>query len=146
MALLYPPSVGEVFECEFPSCLAAPEMRKKRLVIVVGPKLIDRDSRLVNVVPISMTAPPAGCVYQPEVPISAIPGRWQSAPGKRWAKCDMVYTLSIERLSMAQGARSRATDGKRQSFKGKVDLATLQEIRRCVAHAMGITAALWPTT
>lgn len=143
MALQYPPKVGEVFECEFPPCFGAPEMIKKRLVIVVGPRLIARDTKLVNVVPISMTAPPNGCAYHPEVPIQAIPLPWQNKAGKRWAKCDMIYALSTDRLSVAQGGRNRAAGGKRLSYTGQVDLKTLQEVRRGVAHAMGITGDLW---
>jgi len=142
MALNFPPKVGEVFECEFPSCLKAPEMHKKRLVIVVGPRLIQRDQRLVNVVPISLTPPPPGCQFHAQIPLSFIPGSWAADTSDRWAKCDMIYTLSIERLTVhsTPGLHGAA----RISHRPKLDLTTLQAVRRCVAIAMGISREILP--
>ena len=78
MAIRYPPKVGEILVCEFPACFSAPEMLKKRLVVVVGPRLAERDARLVNVVPISMT-PPSECGRcHVEIPLAALPQPWQA--------------------------------------------------------------------
>lgn len=136
--ILNKPLVGEVFDCEFPSCFQPPEMVKRRPVVVISPKSVIRQG-LVTVVPISMTAPEPLEPWHCEVPLEAMPLPYQDKAGVRYAKCDMVYNLSVTRLNMV-GIR---VNGKRESYKGRVSLATLQEIRRCAAIALGIGASLY---
>lgn len=142
VALQYLPNVGEIFMCEFPECFRAPEMVKHRPVIVVSPFLPGR-SRLVNVVPISMTAPSPVQPYHCRIATGLLPRPLQEEAGERWAKCDMVYTLCIDRLSLVRGARSRAAGGKRSYHTGRLDLAHLQAVRRAIAAGMGIGPELF---
>lgn len=142
MALLYPPKVGDIVMCQFPECLAAPEMIKKRAVIVISPRLAGRDG-LVAVVPISNSAPDPVHAHHCEIEVRLLPKFMQATGGNRWAKCDMLYTFSLERLSLIQdGRRDRAT-GKRIYDHCKADLVTVQAVRRSIAAALGIDGALW---
>jgi uncharacterized protein YifN (PemK superfamily) len=96
MALPYFPRRGEVLVCDFDTGFQPPEMVKKRPVVVVS----RRDSharRLCTVVPFSTTEPnPPGPWHHP-LPHVTVPGLRAEAP--IWAKCDMVATVSFERLT-----------------------------------------------
>lgn len=128
--------------CDFPLCLRAPEMVKRRPVIVVNPHIPGREG-LVNIVPISMTAPNPLRPQHCQIAIGLLPLPLQSQAGDRWAKCDMIYTLSVDRLSLVQGARNRSAGGKRIYYKGKLDLAHLQAVRRAIASTLGIGSEIF---
>lgn len=136
MALIYPPKVGEIFMCEFPPCLVEPEMIKTRAVIVVSPKC-DGRKMLWTVVPLSLTPPDPIRAYHCLVPARFLPKGMRATGGDRWAKCDMVYSLCQDRLTLCRGSKDRTT-GKRVYDKGRVDLAHLQQIRCCIAQSLGI--------
>ncbi|MGH8073626.1 MAG: type II toxin-antitoxin system PemK/MazF family toxin [Lysobacter sp.] len=142
MALRYPPKVGDILMCEFPECFAAPEMVKTRAVVVISPKLAGRD-RLVAVLPISNTPPEPLCAHHCLIPARMLPKYMQATGGERWAKCDMLYTFSLTRLSLIKDGRDRAT-GKRKYDTPRFDLETLQAVRRAAACSLGIDKALWP--
>ncbi|PRH81511.1 type II toxin-antitoxin system PemK/MazF family toxin [Arenimonas caeni] len=142
MALKYPPAVGSILVCEFPPCFSPPEMVKTRPVVVLSPKITGRPD-LATVVPLSTTAPSQIESHHCKVPARMLPKSLQATAGDRWAKCDMVYTLHVSRLSPVKGKRDRVT-GKRDYEHAKVDLATLQELRRCAAAGLGIGVDLWP--
>lgn len=127
--------------CEFPDSFKAPEMVKTRPVVVVSPKLPGRYG-LAAVVPISGTEPEPLCAHHCVIPARMLPRYMQATGGDRWAKCDMLYTLSLERLSPVQ-IKGRGPDGKRRYEYPGVDLTTLQAIRRAAAIALGIGPVLW---
>lgn len=141
MALRFPPNPGAIFMCEFPPCFSAPEMVKTRAVIVVSPKLHGR-ADLVGVVPISNTCPAPVCTHHCEIKQRMLPRFMQATGENRWAKCDMLYTFSLGRLSPIELKRVRGQP--RQYEYPKLDLVTLQEVRRAVAAGLGIDKALWP--
>jgi uncharacterized protein YifN (PemK superfamily) len=90
---------GMVLVCEFPpqDQIRPGEMTKVRPVVVVNRRMSSRPG-LVNVIPISMTPPHAVAPWHVAIPATAMPVGWREKPGTRWAKCDMVATVSIERL------------------------------------------------
>jgi len=67
------------------------------------------------------------------VPGAEMPLGWNQKPGDRWAKCDMVSTVSLERLSMV-GARRR--EAKLRYTSVQVDDATLRRIRDALAYIL----------
>lgn len=138
MALQYPPKVGQILVCQYPPCFEEPEMVKKRSVVVISPKFPGR-SDLATVVPISATAPDPIMAYHCELPTLLLPDYMQDG-APRWAKCDMVCTLSTTRLEMVKKGRDRST-GKRTYENKCLDLPTLLAVRRAVAAALGINAA-----
>ncbi|SEH93558.1 type II toxin-antitoxin system PemK/MazF family toxin [Pseudomonas asplenii] len=103
MPLKYQPKEGSVLICDF-SGFVAPEMVKQRPVVIL--RKHPHNSRLVTVVPLSTTAPEKLCAYHVELPCY-LAGDSQ----KSWAKCDMLYTVSIDRLDRI---KTKSRHGMRQ--------------------------------
>jgi uncharacterized protein YifN (PemK superfamily) len=70
-------------------------------------------------------------MWHVEVSIEAMPPGWREKPGNRWAKCDMLTVVSLERLSLAAAARR---GGHRTFGQDRVDAATMKSIRRAIAY------------
>lgn len=90
MPLLYQPKEASVLICDFQG-FVAPEMVKTRPVVVLRSHA--HNSQLVTVVPLSTTEPAVLEKHHVQLPCYA--------PGPNtvcWAKCDMVYTVSLSRL------------------------------------------------
>jgi uncharacterized protein YifN (PemK superfamily) len=154
----YYPKAAEVYMCDFPrrdakhmdEDVLQGEMVKARLVVVVNKKLSGRDG-LVNVVPISMTPPFVHCPWHVLIPNSCLPALVvRSSTDARYAKCDMVCTVSLERLNYYQGhwnsdAQIRATglQRKRVTQKGKLDMATFRKVQLAMATVLGVTANIF---
>ena len=96
MALPYYPSRGEVLICDFDSGFQPPEMVKKRPVVVISIKESHR-RRLCTVVPFSTTEPAPRERWHHSLAHVRVPGLHAAAP--MWAKCDMVATVSFDRLN-----------------------------------------------
>ena len=95
MALNFFPRAGQIFVGDF-SDLKAPEITKKRPVIVVSPKLPYR-SQLVAIVPISTTAPLHDLPFVYQLSKNYTP--WGEPELVSWAKCDLVMNVAMARLS-----------------------------------------------
>ncbi|APG03384.1 hypothetical protein BJI69_05290 [Luteibacter rhizovicinus DSM 16549] len=105
-------------------------MVKVRPAIVVGRTLEGRRG-LVNIVPISMTAPARRRLWHVPISVAAMPPGWREKPGDRWAKCDMLTVVSLERLSLTASARR---SGYRRFGQDQVDGRTMRDIRRAIAY------------
>jgi len=132
MALAFPPDPGTVVICHFPAegTVVGAEMVKVRPAIVVGRTLEGRRG-LVNIVPISMTAPARRRLWHVPISVAAMPPGWREKPGDRWAKCDMLTVVSLERLSLTASARR---SGYRRFGQDQVDEKTMRDIRRAIAY------------
>lgn len=114
-----------VLMCDF-SGFRAPEMVKTRPIVVVSPNHLRRPG-LVTVVPLSTTDPD---------PVEPYHYRFEKDPmpqceGAAWAKCDMVATVSIDRLDRLRVKRGIYT-------MRYVSTEELAAIRQCMKYAMGI--------
>jgi len=98
MPLGFFPRAGQVFVCDFGS-FEAPEMTKKRPVIVISPRLPYR-SEIVTIVPISTTAPKHDLPFVVRLSQNYHPTEPRDMP--TWAKCDMVTNLALHRLRAVQ--------------------------------------------
>lgn len=126
MALAFQPKDGAILMCDFKG-LVEPEMVKTRPVIILRKH---RDnSKLVMVVPLSTTAPSSLKDYHIELPSALDTG------GLCWAKCDMVYTLSIQRLDRI---KQRDRRGNRQYVTRYASDEQLARIRAAVVVALGL--------
>lgn len=96
MTLPYSPSRGEILICDFDTGFREPEMVKRRPAIVVSHKN-SHGRRLCTVVPLSTTAPIPAKSWHYALPHVQIPG-WV-AKATMWAKCDMLATVSFDRLT-----------------------------------------------
>lgn len=96
MALPYIPTRGEILICDFDTGFRQPEMVKRRPAVVVSHKS-SHGRRLCTVVPLSTTAPVPVKTWHYALPHVQIPG-WV-AKATMWAKCDMLATVSFDRLT-----------------------------------------------
>lgn len=103
MALRYQPSPGTILNCDFAGYIV-PEIVKSRQVVVVWKH--KSNAKLVYILPLSTTPPytPSLAVELPCLPIT----RPDQDPDTRiWVKCDMIYTVSTDRLSMPTNRATR---------------------------------------
>lgn len=134
MALLHHPKIGDVLVCYFPECFSEPEMIKARPVVVISRPLPGRP-RLCTVVPLSTTPPVPPEPYHCEVVTACIPAPFASAT--KWAKADMVYTFSLERLSRFR-LRGRDANGKRIYLTGRLSIEDLAKVKECVKRGLSL--------
>ncbi|WP_439476390.1 type II toxin-antitoxin system PemK/MazF family toxin [Brevundimonas sp.] len=133
MAITFHPKPGAIFICDY-SGFVEPEITKRRLCVVITPRLRKRDG-LCTVVPLSTTPPDTVFDYHYSVDFAPeLPKPWEGA--SKWAKCDMFATVSYERLSGIGLGRDR--DGKRRYLYPHVDAAKLKEIRAAVLCALNM--------
>lgn len=132
MGLMYYPNPGEILLCDYGTRVVAPEMDKRRPVVVVGPRL-RRRGELVGVVPLSTTAPDELQDFHHRFELAnPLPSPFDSPV--MWAKCDMFSVLSRSRLD-----RFKAGRGDRRIFvAGKVSPEQLRQIRMALLHGLGL--------
>lgn len=70
-----------------------------------------------------------------------MPKRLRDRAGDRWVKCDMLYTMSLDRLQLVEGHRN--AQGRRTYDKGALPPALLREIRVAIASCLGIHGKLF---
>jgi len=109
-----------------------PEMVKMRDVVVIARH--KQNQRLVTIVPLSAAQPKPPQPYHHELAQDPRPDGDAMHP--IWAKCDMVYTVSLERLDMHH---TRTRRGGRQSVRVQLAPADFMAIRRCVAIALDLS-------
>jgi len=106
-------------------------MIKRRLCVVVSPKLKRRDN-LVSVVPLSESAPEPEQAWHFKVDL--VSKSWGNGP--RWAKCDMIATVGYRRLSRPH-YRHEVT-GARMFERLALSPPDLAALKAGVAVALGI--------
>ncbi|TCP10894.1 uncharacterized protein YifN (PemK superfamily) [Crenobacter luteus] len=89
------PKRGHVLLCDFSRGFVAPEMLKRRPVVVISPSAT-HGRKLCTVIPLSTTAPDP--VMPWHYPLQRNPNPLETQPVQVWAKCDMLYTVAFERL------------------------------------------------
>jgi len=134
MALHHHPKIGDVLMCSFPDCLRDPEMIKTRPAVVVTKEHRGRPS-LCTIVPLSTTRPDPVRDFHVRIDERGLP----RALGRRekWAKCDMLYTLCLDRFDRIRSARNRVT-GQRYYETGRITADEIAAVRRAIAFALGL--------
>ncbi|WP_394341567.1 type II toxin-antitoxin system PemK/MazF family toxin [Rhodobacter sp. CZR27] len=110
-------------------------MVKERLAVVVSPRLPHRDG-LCTVVPLSTTASRSGIRYQCRVELP-MPAPAPYAGTIKWAKCDMLATLSYTRMQLPFTGRDRTT-GKRKYLQIVLEAEQMAKVRTAMLHALGL--------
>ena len=87
MAIRHPVPPGTVLLCDYSTGFREPEMVKRRLALVVSPRLPRRDG-LCTVVPLSESAPHHPVLYQIQVTLSGDVPNFEGLV--KWAKADML--------------------------------------------------------
>jgi len=114
--------------CDFRTGFKPPEMVKTRPVVVVSGKR----TGVCTVVPLSTTEPHPVEPWHHLLDKHSLPLPFQAKP--TWAKCDMVTTVSLERLDRVLIGRDTA--GKRPYVAHKVNAVDLLAIERGLIHAL----------
>lgn len=105
MSLLFHPSAGQIFVCDF-NGFKEPEMVKSRPIIVVSPRLPYR-SEIVAIVPISLTAPKHDLPFCYRLSKNYHPKEPDDLAC--WAKADMLMNIGTYRLSAFKVGRRKYT-------------------------------------
>jgi len=135
MTLRYPVSPGTILLCDYSSGFRPPEMIKRRLAIVISPRLPHRNG-LCTVVPLSLTPPDPVVSYQVEIEFEdELPTPWRGRT--RWAKADMLATVSFERLDLL---RTQRVQGRRSYLQIRINSDELAKVYRAVLCALGLQA------
>jgi uncharacterized protein YifN (PemK superfamily) len=124
------PNTGHVLLCDFSYGFIAPEMLKKRPVIVISRKET-HNRKLCTVVPLSTTAPapPQSWHY----PLINDPCPIFSNGAQVWVKCDMIYTVSFQRLDKFH---RKTRSGGREYYAPKIEHDELVSILDAVKTYM----------
>ena len=132
--LQYFPYAGQILMCRFDGNLV-PEMTKTRPVIVITPRPIAQKKGTVSVIPLSTTSPQRIMPYH--VPVALPRPVPEGFDASCWAKCDMIYTAGLARLSLIR--MGKAPGGRRIYYQKTIVIQYLNEVRKGIAHALGIT-------
>lgn len=134
MPIAFSPNPGDVLICDYRTGFRKPEMVKLRPVVVISPRLRQRDG-LCTVVPLSTTAPWRPVDYQCPVTLPFVPPHPFTAT-EVWAKADMLATVGFGRLDQFRTPRPRK--GQRTYLKMRISTDDLERIRACVRVALGL--------
>ncbi|MBY6201896.1 type II toxin-antitoxin system PemK/MazF family toxin [Maritalea mobilis] len=125
-SLPFHPHAGTVLVADFRG-FVAPELTKKRPVIVISPRLPFR-SGLATIVPISTTAPLKDVPYVHRLSRNYSP--WGEPSQATWAKCDLVMNVGFARLSAFKVDR-------RKYITPRLTPEDLAGVREAVLHGLG---------
>ena len=135
MALRFVPDQRTILLCNFSlGGFVAPEMVKRRPSIAFSPRLHSRRN-LCTVVPLSSKQPERPLPYVVELHFDD-PLSEHFSETVMWAKCDMVATVSLERLDLFRAGRAK--DGKRLYSKRKLCLTDFRRVQIGVRSALGL--------
>jgi mRNA interferase MazF len=125
------PKKREVLCCDFAG-MKEPEMIKERPVVILAYSPVARPG-LAIIIPLS-TSPPKP--VQPWHHKLSLASQWDKI--EHWAKCDMIYTLSIGRLSPWKIGKDPQTGKRKYLNNFFVSVDDFSAIHACVLKAMNI--------
>lgn len=113
-----------------------PEMMKRRLAVVLSPKIVSRP-HLCTIVPLSLTEPEKVMPYHKTIKIPfELPKEWGDF--ERWIKGDMVNAVGFHRVDLLRLGKDK--QGKRIYQFSALSPDLLRVVRQCVLHGMGLSA------
>lgn len=136
MSLHFFPEPGTVLICDFDTGFKPPEMVKVRPVVTISPRL-RRKPTLITVVPLSSTPPSPVMPFHHRLSPESLPERLSK--NTTWAKCDMLYTVSMQRLDRVRNTTDTA--GRRKYIAMQVTEPDLESIQQAVARGLGLDRA-----
>ena len=131
MSLPYFPHQGEILICDFDDLAVGAEMVKRRPVVVVSRHETHR-RKLCTVVPISTTAPSPQRGWHHPIPHVTVTGWQANAP--MWIKCDMLATVSFERLNKPY---LKTRTGRKHVTHRLAD-ADIAAVAQCIRYYLGL--------
>lgn len=119
--MLHQPKPGTIINCNFEGFIS-PEMIKKRPVVVLRKSKLN--NKLVTIVPISTTAPRKITNLHIEIE-GPIDGK------QAWIKCDMIYTVCLDRLSRL---KEKDNNGHYQWVSKNLDESLFEAVKKSIAN------------
>ena len=134
MPIRYPVAPRTLVLCDYSmGGFREPEIVKRRPAIVVSPRLPHRDG-LCTVVPLSSTPGAYSVDYIVSLTLDPpLPAPFDFA--ECFAKCDMIATVSFDRLDLFRSGRG--PDGKRKYLTRQISLEDFDRIRNGILHGLG---------
>lgn len=136
MPLPFHPEPGTILMCDFSSGFKAPEMVKKRPVVVVSPKR-KYCAGLCTVVALSTVTPTTIEDWHYQLPAASMPKTPRFQANDSWVKGDMIYRVGFDRLEMIKMGKDPRT-GKRQYFKQRLGRGQMQRVYACLLHGLNL--------
>jgi uncharacterized protein YifN (PemK superfamily) len=133
MALKFIPYQGQILICNYEVKALGAEMVKARPSIVISPRLRTRHG-LSTIVPLSTTPPDKQEAWHHFLKLDRPLPKPFSSP-EMWVKCDMIATVSFERLSPISAGRDQY--GKRKYAFEIVNKDDFLHIQKCIKAALG---------
>ena len=135
MAIKEHPQRGSIVVVDYSQGFREPEMVKRRLAVVLSPKIVNR-VKLATVVPLSLTMPDHRMPYHMrlEIPFE-MPHKWGNDP--RWIKGDMVNSVGFHRIDFLRLGKNRA--GTRVYQYSALPDDDFDRVKRCALHGMGLS-------
>jgi mRNA interferase MazF len=132
--LLYHPKRGTILICNYDTGFRPPEMVKRRPAVVISPAISSR-GELCTIVPLSTTPPDTIRPYHRSIVIDPpLPKPWSTKVV--WAKCDMVFAASFQRLDLIRTAKVHGQP--RQYRMNLLPSVDLNEILAGVLSSVGL--------
>jgi mRNA interferase MazF len=126
--IAFVPKLGAMLLCDFSTGFRPPEMVKRRPVVVMSPS--SRKRRTCIVVPASTVAP----IHHMSLAVALHTTNYPFLDRSTWLKCDMITTVSHERLFLFRDPFGRPLDSRRTMVRAE----ELDEIRSRVARAIAL--------
>ncbi len=135
MAIQFHPKIGSIVVCDYGQGFQAPEMVKRRPVIVISPQIRAR-ANLCTVVPISTDAPNLKMAYHLELAETVLPPPFDEGPN--WVKADMVFAAAFSRLELFRGGRD--PQGRREYLNPCLSNVDLVKVQKAVLCGLGLSS------
>ncbi|EFN3234513.1 hypothetical protein HKH61_004790 [Escherichia coli] len=133
MAITFHPKKKQILICDFKGSVS-PEINQCRPVLILREEIVG-SQKLVVVVPISNTEPNPLCSFHHELD-DASPSLSGHMMGKKhWAKCDLVSTVSVDRLDRIRSRDPRT--GKNYFHVGVMTDDDFDAVRDKVMYGIG---------
>lgn len=112
-----------------------PEMVKRRLAVVLSPRIVARP-HLCTVVPLSLSPPDKVMPYHKQLIVPfELPREWGNQ--EKWIKGDMVNAVGFHRLDLLRLGKDRT--GKRIYQMAALPEELMKLVRQCVLHGLGMS-------
>ena len=134
MAIREHPKIGTVLMCDYNTGFVAPEMVKRRPVVVISPRIAARPG-LCTIVPLSTTPPNPVMAYHCQIELPEQLPDWFDRNGV-WVKGDMVSAVGLNRLDFIRLPKS--TLGTRQYCFATLSGDSIRKIRSAVLAGLGL--------
>jgi len=135
MGIQFHPGQGVVAICDYNTGFIAPEMVKRRPVIIMCKQRQNRP-RLCTVIPLSTTAPEPVEDYHAEISLPfALPYPFGAV--RQWIKGDMVAAVSFDRLDLIRLGKDRF--GNRRYLTTPIGHDLLEIAQRCLLAGVSLT-------